>query len=380
MERKIGLIMVIAVALISDIFASSANDINDIQSERHDAPSVNCGYGLATTAPTTCKNGLNGAKGDKGDKGEKGERGDNGYCAADKCGSVSNIKDALMNEVRQEMKKMRGEMEHPFCSSLDNTDEICGPRCTCADAPNKDRYVCDCTRQRPRFDCTEHRMYSNVSGLYKLKILNKVVTAFCEMVGNDGWTVIQRRQDGSQEFYQGWQKYRNGFGDPRTEYWLGLENIYLLTNNHHNKIRFDMQRIDGAKYYAEYSTLRFNDERSFYKLTNVGTYSGNATDQLSRSVGFGFSTWDNDNDGWGSKGKIDTNSAAIARGAFWYYSSGYYSHINPNGEYFKTGNVGSKTYKGIHWNGVTDTYKSLIRMSIKIKRTVLLSKTKKKET
>ncbi|KAL6482455.1 hypothetical protein MHYP_G00105350 [Metynnis hypsauchen] len=47
----------------------------------------------------------------------------------------------------------------------------------------------------------------------------------CDM-GNDGqpkdanWTVIQRRMDGSVNFYRPWDQYKNGFGNKSGEYWL----------------------------------------------------------------------------------------------------------------------------------------------------------------
>jgi hypothetical protein len=50
------------------------------------------------------------------------------------------------------------------------------------------------------------------------------------MVRMKGWTVLQRRSNGTIDFYRNWQDYRNGFGDLRTEFWLGNEKIHQLTN------------------------------------------------------------------------------------------------------------------------------------------------------
>lgn len=34
--------------------------------------------------------------------------------------------------------------------------------------------------------------------------------------------VIQRRQDGSENFYRKWSDYEFGFGSPASEVWLGI--------------------------------------------------------------------------------------------------------------------------------------------------------------
>ena len=49
------------------------------------------------------------------------------------------------------------------------------------------------------------------------------------VLGVSAWTVIQRRVDGSVDFFRGWREYRNGFGTFRGEFWLGLQRIHELT-------------------------------------------------------------------------------------------------------------------------------------------------------
>ena len=48
-----------------------------------------------------------------------------------------------------------------------------------------------------------------------------------------GWTVIQRRGDFGNApdfFLRNWTEYRNGFGRPDRELWIGLEAMFLLSN------------------------------------------------------------------------------------------------------------------------------------------------------
>ncbi|KAI8503910.1 hypothetical protein Bbelb_179780 [Branchiostoma belcheri] len=57
------------------------------------------------------------------------------------------------------------------------------------------------------------------------------LSVFCRVEDGRAWTVIQRRQDGSVDFYnRTWEDYSRGFGNLSGEFWLGNDNIHLLTN------------------------------------------------------------------------------------------------------------------------------------------------------
>jgi len=87
-----------------------------------------------------------------------------------------------------------------------------------------------------------------------------------------GWTVFQKRLDGSVDFYLDWNEYKTGFGNVSGEYWLGLEKIHRLTKER-SRLRVDLEDFDGETAYAEYDLFAVGDEGSKYKLS-IGNYSG----------------------------------------------------------------------------------------------------------
>ena len=97
---------------------------------------------------------------------------------------------------------------------------------------------------------------------------------FCDQkTAGGGWTVFQKRLDGSVNFYRGWSDYKRGFGNLNGEYWLGLDKIYRLTKLK-NTLRVDLEDTKGKRAYAAYEMFAVASERAKYKL-NLGKYSGN---------------------------------------------------------------------------------------------------------
>jgi len=99
---------------------------------------------------------------------------------------------------------------------------------------------------------------------------------FCQQnnVG-EAWTVIQRRLDGSVDFYRGWEDYKRGFGHLNGTFWLGLEKIHRLTNKkNQQKLRVELENFAGSSCYAEYDNLTVNGEDDGYRLASLGFYQG----------------------------------------------------------------------------------------------------------
>ena len=96
---------------------------------------------------------------------------------------------------------------------------------------------------------------------------------YCDQTtAGGGWTVFQKRLDGSVSFYRGWTDYKNGFGDLNGEFWLGLDKIHRLTKTK-KRLRVDLIDTRGNTAYAEYDMFAVTSERTKYKLS-LGTYSG----------------------------------------------------------------------------------------------------------
>ncbi|XP_061762849.1 angiopoietin-related protein 2b [Nerophis ophidion] len=195
----------------------------------------------------------------------------------------------------------------------------------------------------PFKDCLQalEEGHSN-SGMYLLKPenANRLMQVWCDQRHDPGgWTVIQRRVDGSVNFFRNWETYKQGFGNIDGEYWLGLENIYWLTNQANYKLLVTLEDWSGRKVFAEYASFRVEAEADFYKL-RLGRYHGNAGDSLTWHNGKQFTTLDRDHDAYTG------NCAHYQKGGWWYNSC---AHSNLNGVWYRGGHYRSRYQDGVYW-------------------------------
>ena len=95
---------------------------------------------------------------------------------------------------------------------------------------------------------------------------------FCDLTTADGgWTVFQKRIDGSVDFNLNWSDYKHGFGNLSGEFWLGLERIHRLTSDNNSMLRVDMADFEGESTFAEYSSFGVRSEHDKYRLI-LGSY------------------------------------------------------------------------------------------------------------
>ncbi|KAM8714722.1 hypothetical protein ACLKA7_001131 [Drosophila subpalustris] len=155
-------------------------------------------------------------------------------------------------------------------------------------------------------------------------------------LAGSGWTVIQRRKDGSVNFNRNWTDYREGFGDLRGEFFIGLEKLHLLTRSQAYELYISLMDFENETRFARYSDFVVGSGEEAYELKKLGLYSGNAGDSMKDHKNMKFSTPDRDR---------DTHSGDCAKT----YSSGWWFYncyvCNLNGLYEKED--ANKTYKHI---------------------------------
>ena len=97
---------------------------------------------------------------------------------------------------------------------------------------------------------------------------------WCDMSKDGGgWTVFQRRKDGSQNFNLSWNPYKNGFGEKDGDFWLGLDRIHRMVENEEQVLRVDLEDWQNERRYALYQKFSVASAKYEYKLA-IGGYSG----------------------------------------------------------------------------------------------------------
>ena len=188
------------------------------------------------------------------------------------------------------------------------------------------------------------------SGRYWLNTSTVPIQVFCDMeTDGGGWTVLLKRQDGIVDFYRNWTDYKNGFGNLEGEHWLGLENMYLLTNlsGVTAQLRVDLADWEGNTAFAKYDQFSVGDEDSDYTLSVSGyqnaSTAGNSL--TSRDSGQRFSTPDRDNDV--ATTIADGHCAVFFHGPWWHRDC-YHSLLT--GKYYTSGGPRSSPPYGIIWS------------------------------
>ncbi|ESO03000.1 hypothetical protein HELRODRAFT_80823, partial [Helobdella robusta] len=212
-------------------------------------------------------------------------------------------------------------------------------------------------------DCSEVRSNGfTTSSVYKITIgKNALLEVFCEIDRENGWTVIQRRIDGSTNFNRKWKDYKQGFGNLFGEFWLGNENIHLITRRRKYEMYIEMKDFDNNIWFANYGYFQLDSSSNKYKIT-VRDYKGTSGDSMSYNDQMYFSTSDFDND-------HDMKNCASEKKSGWWFQSCSFSNLN--GIYHIENNSmmsEMQTPDGISWYTIFESeYYSLKNVVMKIK-------------
>ncbi|NWW98638.1 ANGL4 protein, partial [Caloenas nicobarica] len=186
---------------------------------------------------------------------------------------------------------------------------------------------------------------------------------YCDMTAEGGWTVIQRRTDGSVDFDQLWDAYKNGFGDLHGDFWLGLEKIHHLVQEGRYNLLIELEDWEGNSQVVQFA-FSLGGESTAYTLTLLGPLSGELENAIGDFRQLPFSTRDRDHDL-----KADTNCAKHLSGGWWFSTCG---HANLNGKYFRSiPRQRHERKQGIFWKTWKGRYYPLKSTTMKIQPAAL---------
>ena len=189
------------------------------------------------------------------------------------------------------------------------------------------------------------------SGVYQVNWMSRMIKDVrCNMqIDGGGWMTFQQRFDGNIKFHdKTWEEYKNGFGTPKGEFWLGNDFLNEITSSGDYFFLAKAETFDGDTEVSKYGQFRIEDEENLYRLHfNETLLDGIHTlydvNKRSNSNGMAFSTLDK-----------DTELLCVfvnKRGAFWHNNDNNCSKFRPNGIYYTEqaclGN--SKGFKWLNW-------------------------------
>lgn len=212
------------------------------------------------------------------------------------------------------------------------------------------------------------------SGVYQIYPFScecaRPVSVFCDMeTDGGGWTVFLKRENQSQlenfnqslqeRFNRSWTEYKDGFGSPSQEYWLGNEMLHKMTVSREYAVRLDLEYKNGAIHYYTRSSFKVNSEATSYTMTYSGTSAGSVSANCMTTYNSRpFTTYDRDND-------AATGNCADSRGGGWWYYNCRYN--NP-----------TSVYKaGLNYTCYSNVVVEVVKLQMKI-RPVLCDATTKK--
>ncbi|NXT84714.1 FBCDB protein, partial [Zapornia atra] len=186
---------------------------------------------------------------------------------------------------------------------------------------------------------------------------------YCDMTTDGGgWTVFQRREDGSVNFFRGWEAYRDGFGKLTGEHWLGGPHSHQIPSPGRSQLPPEPCRLHPCSHGSCRQERVCSGVLGGLATPDAqGSLSGREAhrgqgDSFLKHNGMKFTTKDLDND------HSENNCAAFYHGAWWYRNC---HTSNLNGQYLKGHH--SSYADGIEWSSWTGWQYSLKFTEMKIR-------------
>ncbi|XP_067938887.1 microfibril-associated glycoprotein 4-like [Watersipora subatra] len=205
------------------------------------------------------------------------------------------------------------------------------------DEPTNDQSV---TSEMPTpQDCQElYEQGNRCPGVYQVNPPHtdgEPFPVWCDFIDGHGWTVFQKRVNGSVDFHQNWTDYQAGFGNIDGEHWLGLDKIHALTRSN-TKLSIFLRAANRTTESGIWPSFYINGLADGYRLaiSNDGYRGSLDSSGLDYHNGMKFSTTDRDQ---------DTNGGNCAQGykGGWWFKTCHYSLLN--------GVYGASNNGGIMW-------------------------------
>lgn len=145
-----------------------------------------------------------------------------------------------------------------------------------------------------------------------------------ESLNKNGWLLVAQRLGRKHfEFKRSWAEYKNGFGDPATNYFIGNQKLNELTRTPKEfriELFYSLESINIPMYVYEFGNFSVGNEESAYTLSIGQPIYGNTSfkNGLSELNGFKFNTYDkyvincpDENAGWWFKSNASCSSTTV---------------------------------------------------------------------
>ena len=178
-------------------------------------------------------------------------------------------------------------------------------------------------------DCAHlYRDGNRRSGLYEIRSPlhpQRPFKVYCNMeLDGGGWTVFQRRYDGSVEFKtRTWAEYREGFGNAPGEYWLGNEVVHRLTTSETYDYMVWAKAFDGVTAKRKLLRFKLGNEQSGYRFNHEGMAPGYENQPIYAGV------YSNSNMNGSSFKTYEQGGCALIHGAWWFLACHSYAMNGP---------------------------------------------------